>query len=178
MVRSAHSGVLATGGARRGVPPYHVDVTRRALLVLISLVMVVTSVGCDHADFAGCHDTTTAPTDCLAWAGFSSIHGLTLVGVDKNKSWHDLVRFALRGSPAAIDQALAAAHFAAPAEMGLTVVDTPLANVHLENLIDIRSATEDGWKNPQGLRLTRHVVRGGTGSAAMDDEIAVWAFVS
>ncbi len=115
------------------------------------------------------------PSDLIQWAGFPDTSGLTVVGAAEECGLDALAAFALRGSSADIDAALAAAGFDAVPEPGVTVFQSPVEGADLDALVDPVSAEQE-WESAQGERIVRKYVRG-----TLDDgqeEIHVWAFTS
>jgi hypothetical protein len=116
------------------------------------------------------------PEDLLQWVGFKDVGKLEVIGADEECGLDASARLALRGDPAAIDAALAAADFAKPPTPGLSVFQTPLDGVDLQSLTDVVSSEQQTWENSAGERLVRMYVRGT--QADGQGVLHVWAFTT
>jgi hypothetical protein len=152
--------------------------SRRGWLACIATVLAGLLLGTAACGSGGkTHDNAAGvqmrPSDALKWAGFNETASLELLGADQQVGLDRLVRFALRGTPADVDRALAAAEFTAPTTPGLNEYQTPLQGVDLAGLQNPRTG-QDRLTNAAGLTIYRDVVRGTTGDGR--DLIHVWAF--
>lgn len=110
-----------------------------------------------------------------AWAGFADVGELEVVAFDDQSGVDRMVRFAVQGDPAEVDQALADAQFANPATPGIEVFETPLDGVDVATLENPRSG-EDQWTNAEGRTINRKYVRGRSDEGL--ELIHVWAFTT
>lgn len=113
-------------------------------------------------------------TDPVAWAGFVDTGDLEVAMVHEETGIDTLAMFVLRGSPANIDRALAAAEFSAAFTPGVGT-QPPIEGFDLTEL-DAPQFAEDRWRSPSGKTLTRLVVRGGTPEGP--ELVHVWAFTT
>lgn len=116
------------------------------------------------------------PEDLLQWAGFKEVRELEVIGADEECGLDASARLALRGDPAAIDAALAAADFTEPPTPGLSGFQTPLEGVDLQNLSNVVSSEQQRWQNSAGEQLVREYVRGA--QADGQEVLHVWAFTT
>jgi hypothetical protein len=108
----------------------------------------------------------------LADAGFTNIAGLELLEAHWQAGIDYSVDFVLRGSPEAIDRALASASFIAAPRPGVRTTRGFTDGFGPEDFGQPVTAY-DHWTNPDGEQIYRTYVRGTTPQG--DDILQVWA---
>ena len=120
---------------------------------------------------------SSPPEDLLWWAGFNDVGDLEIVGADEACGIDAAARIALRGSPAEIDAALAAAGFEGDPSPGVSVFQPPLGGIELDELTDVVTSDPQVWENEAGETITRVYVRGRTGQGEQE-LLHLWAFTT
>lgn len=128
----------------------------RSRMRLLRMVVGLASVAVMSCSVDGAE---VGSDELVAWAGFSELAGLTIIGADESRGIDYGISFAASGSVTAIDQALTAAGF--DSEFGEPLFETIDGRFGIESdAVADQMWAQDRWKNREDRTVCRDVTRG------------------